>query len=58
MGKRGYFKAEEEEDGEPVGPLWVYDEDDPDDEEEVGWMALSVARRLAREQGFELDEDI
>jgi hypothetical protein len=59
MGKmRATFKGEDKVGGEIVGPVFVYDEDDPQNAEVLDWMSLSAARELARERGYELDEDI
>jgi len=59
MAMRGYFKAEDEDNGEPIGPLLVYDDaDETSEPEELDWMSLSAARQYARERGYELDEDL
>jgi hypothetical protein len=57
VGKIATFKHEDVLDGEPVGPVFIVDEEDPENVETLDWMPLSAARELAREQGFEFTED-
>lgn len=51
------FKHEDEFEGEPVGPVYVVDPDNPQDVEALEWMPLSAARELAAERGYEFTED-
>jgi hypothetical protein len=53
------FKSEDElESGEPIGKVFVFDEDDPDVDPLDDWMTLSQARQLAEQRGYEfVDED-
>ena len=51
------FKSEDEVDGEPIGPVFITDEADPDFLHELGWMKLSDARELARGLGHRFAED-
>jgi hypothetical protein len=61
------FKHEDEADGEPIGPVYVYDADDPDgswtglirnaDGGLGGWMSLREARSWAEARGYEFYED-
>jgi hypothetical protein len=54
------FKCEDyAPEGEPMGPVWTWDEDDPTQRtlEELGWMSLSQAKALAEHCGYSLYED-
>ena len=51
------FKHEDEAEGEPVGPLILSDQDDPEFHEELGWMSLADAKNLAELNGWPLSED-
>ena len=57
------FKYEdEEEDGTPVGPVWIdYFGDDPNEPELTEkleeWIRLPEAQQLAADRGFEFLED-
>ena len=52
------FKGEEGVDGEEIGKVFIYDEDDVDTFlEEVRWMKISDARRYAEERGYEFEEN-
>jgi hypothetical protein len=56
------FKHEDEEDGTPVGPVWIdYFGDDPNEPERSEkleeWITLPEARKLADARGFEFLED-
>jgi hypothetical protein len=51
------FKHEDEAEGEPVGPLILSDQDDAEFHEELGWMSLADAKKLAELNGWPLSED-
>ena len=52
------FQGEEGVDGEEIGKVFIYDEDDVDTFlEEVRWMKISDARRYAEERGYEFEEN-
>lgn len=58
MGKKiATFKHEDVLDGEPVGPVFIVDADNPENVESLDWMPLSAAKALARERGYEYTED-
>jgi hypothetical protein len=54
------FKSESDSGpgGEEVGPVFVFDEDDPDTFlEDVRTMTRSEAERLARERGYDFTDE-
>ena len=51
------FKHEDEAEDEPIGPLILSDQDDADYHEELGWMSLAEAKKLAELNGWPLSED-
>jgi hypothetical protein len=52
------FHSEDELDGEEIGKVFVYDDDDPDNLlEEMEWMKISDARKLAEERGYDFEEE-
>ena len=52
------FKSEDELDsGEPIGKVFIFDEDDPDVDPLVDWMTLSQARQLAEQRGHEFVDE-
>jgi hypothetical protein len=61
------FKHEDEVDGEPIGPVFIYDEDEPEDSwtghlDDIsgptgGWRTLSDARAWAASRGYSFHED-
>ncbi len=50
------FKREEEAEGEPIGPVILSDPEDADFREELEWMPLSDAKRLAEMNGWIFSE--
>jgi hypothetical protein len=72
MVKIATFKHEDEHEGEPIGPVFVIDSENPPtpswerprDHEAEGakvevleWMTLSQARELAERNGWQFEED-
>lgn len=51
------FKREDEVEGEPVGPLILHDQDDPEFSEELERMSVSDAKKLAELNGWPFSED-
>ena len=63
------FKHEDDVDGEPVGPLYIYDEDEDEAEHSRtgrldeysggsgGWRTLTAARAWAVSRGYAFYED-
>ena len=61
------FKYEEQVDGEPVGPLYIHDEDEPEHSwtghlddysgPSGGWRTLTAAREWAASRGYAFYED-
>ena len=56
------FKYEDEEDdGTPVGPVWIHYGDDPANPERTEaleeWVRLPQAQQIAQDRGFDLLED-
>jgi hypothetical protein len=61
------FRYEDEADGEPIGPILLYDEDEPEYSwvghlvdsagRPSGWCKLSDARRWAESRGYVFYED-
>ena len=43
--------------GEEVGKVFIYDEDDPDVDPLDEWMTREQAENLARERGYEFEEE-
>jgi hypothetical protein len=61
------FKGEDSIDGEPVGPLYISDEDDPGawvghpyekDGSPGAWMRLDQARAWAESRGYRFEADV
>ena len=52
------FKDEDEVNGERVGKVFVYEEEDPDTFlEKVRWMSFTEAQALAKERGYDFEEE-
>jgi hypothetical protein len=51
------FKHEEDAEGEPVGPVILSDPEDAAFYEELEWMPLPDAKRLAEMNGWVFAED-
>ena len=62
------FKGQDSIDGEPIGPLYISDEDDPDtswvghpyetDGSLGAWMRLGDARAWAESHGYKFEADV
>jgi hypothetical protein len=50
------FKHEDEAEGVPIGPVILSDPEDADFVEELEWMPLSDAKRLAEMNGWTFSE--
>ena len=49
------WKSSVEGGGMLVGPVWIYDEDDPDVDPEPEWMTCEQAEELARAKGYDFE---